>query len=173
MKRKSLVAVAVLSASMMLAACGNAGQNNAGSNATQAVAQSNSKYYFTAKNTDLKIDGNLTEYTTALGEPSGGYYEAKSCAFDGMDKFYTYDSFVLQGYQKDGQDRLYAITLSDDSVKTKEGVRIGDKKDKVVSAYGNEYKEENGQLIYTSENTSLVFVIKGDTVESIQYTMSN
>ncbi|MFQ7395875.1 MAG: hypothetical protein ACLRMX_12725 [Lachnospira eligens] len=52
-----------------------------------------------------------------------------------MDKFYYYDSVTLQGYQKDGNDKLYSITLMDDAVKTKEGVRIGDKKDKVVSAY--------------------------------------
>jgi len=38
----------------------------------------------------------------------------------------------------------------DDAVKTKEGVRIGDKKDKVLSAYGSDYTEADGQLLYES-----------------------
>ena len=49
-----------------------------------------------------------------------------------MDKFYYYDSVTLQGYQKDGNDKLYSITLMDDAVKTKEGVRIGDKHMEVI-----------------------------------------
>jgi hypothetical protein len=114
---------------------------------------------------------DITEYTSKLGEPSGGYYEAKSCAFEGMDKFYYYDSVTLQGYQKDGNDKLYSITLMDDAVKTKEGVRIGDKKDKVVSAYGSDYTEADGQLLYESGNTRLSFVMKDDEVQSIIYSV--
>ena len=136
-----------------------------------ASQQTESKYSFELKGIELKTDGDLTEYTSKLGEPSGGYYEAKSCAFEGMDKFYYYDSVTLQGYQKDGNDKLYSITLMDDAVKTKEGVRIGDKKDKVLSAYGSDYTEADGQLLYESGNTRLSFVMKDDEVQSIIYSV--
>lgn len=61
----------------------------------------------------------------------------------------------------------------DDAVKTKEGVRIGDKKDKVVSAYGSDYTEADGQLLYESGNTRLSFVMKDDEVQSIIYSVNN
>ena len=48
-----------------------------------------------------------------------------------MDKFWYYDSFTLQGYQKNGVDVVYSVTFMDDTVKTKEGIKIGDSKDKV------------------------------------------
>lgn len=43
-----------------------------------------------------------------------------------MDKFWYYDSFTLQGYQKNGVDVVYSVTFMDDTVKTKEGIKIGD-----------------------------------------------
>ena len=39
-------------------------------------------------------------------------------------------SFTLQGYQKNGVDVVYSVTFMDDTVKTKEGIKIGDSKDK-------------------------------------------
>ena len=156
MRKKGLMLAAVLVAGVMMAACGNASTLEDNSqDKPVASQQTESKYSFELK----------------LGEPSGGYYEAKSCAFEGMDKFYYYDSVTLQGYQKDGNDKLYSITLMDDAVKTKEGVRIGDKKDKVLSAYGSDYTEADGQLLYESGNTRLSFVMKDDEVQSIIYSV--
>ena len=66
-----------------------------------ASQQTESKYSFELKGIELKTDGDLTEYTSKLGEPSGGYYEAKSCAFEGMDKFYYYDMEVIIQKLKD------------------------------------------------------------------------
>ena len=155
-----------------MAACGSASTLSDNSQEKPVASQqTESKYSFELKGIELKTDGDLTEYTSKLGEPSGGYYEAKSCAFEGMDKFYYYDSVTLQGYQKDGNDKLYSITLMDDAVKTKEGVRIGDKKDKVLSAYGSDYTEADGQLLYESGNTRLSFVMKDDEVQSIIYSV--
>lgn len=103
MRKKSLMLAAVLAAGVMMAACGSASTLPDNSqDKPVASQQTESKYSFELKGIELKADGDLTEYTSKLGEPSGGYYEAKSCAFEGMDKFYYYDSVTLQGYQKDG-----------------------------------------------------------------------
>jgi len=122
-------------------------------------------------NTDAEVTGYMENITSKLGTPKGGYYEAKSCAFDGMDKFWYYDSFTLQGYQKNGVDVVYSVTFMDDTVKTKEGIKIGDSKDKVTSAYGSSYKEENGQIKYESGNMVLSFAIKDNAVTSIVYSV--
>ena len=103
MRKKSLMLAAVLTAGVMMAACGSASTLPDNSQEKPVASQqTESKYSFELKGIELKTDGDLTEYTSKLGEPSGGYYEAKSCAFEGMDKFYYYDSVTLQGYQKDG-----------------------------------------------------------------------
>lgn len=175
MRKRGYIIAVMLTAGVMMTACGNSNSQGASSEnnntTTTQVQQESSKYSFELNGTKLNIDGDLTEYTTKLGEPKGGYYEAKSCAFDGMDKFYYYDSVTLQGYQKDGKDKLYSITFMDDAVKTAEGVRIGDSKDKVVSAYGSSYNEADGQIQYESGNTVLAFVMKDDVVESIVYSL--
>ena len=170
MRKKSLMLAAVLAAGVMMAACGSASTLPDNSQEKPVASQqTESKYSFELKGIELKTDGDLTEYTSKLGEPSGGYYEAKSCAFEGMDKFYYYDSVTLQGYQKDGNDKLYSITLMDDAVKTKEGVRIGDKKDKRSSR--GVTLTPDGQLLYESGNTRLSFVMKDDEVQSIIYSV--
>ena len=149
MRKKSLMLAAVLAAGVMMAACGSASTLPDNSQEKPVASQqTESKYSFELKGIELKTDGNLTEYTSKLGEPSGGYYEAKSCAFEGMDKFYYYDSVTLQGYQKDGNDKLYSI-----------------------SAYGSDYTEADGQLQYESGNTKLSFVMKDDEVQSIIYSV--
>ena len=156
MRKKSLMLAAVLAAGVMMAACGSASTLPDNSQEKPVASQqTESKYSFELKGIELKTDGDLTEYTSKLGEPSGGYYEG----------------VTLQGYQKDGNDKLYSITLMDDAVKTKEGVRIGDKKDKVLSAYGSDYTEADGQLLYESGNTRLSFVMKDDEVQSIIYSV--
>ena len=120
MRKKSLMLAAVLAAGVMMAACGRISTLPDNSqDKPVASQQTESKYSFELKGIELKTDGDLTEYTSKLGEPSGGYYEAKSCAFEGMDKFYYYDSVTLQGYQKDGNDKLYSITLMDDLLRLK------------------------------------------------------
>ena len=47
-----------------------------------------------------------------LGEPKS-YLEAPSCAFqDGIDKIYSYQSFTLTSYERDGKD--FKVELSID-----------------------------------------------------------
>lgn len=169
MKKRGYVIAAALTAGIMMAACGSSGQQTSGQQ--ESTVQEDSQYTYDYNGTELKIDGELIAYTTKLGDPKGGYYEAKSCAFDGMDKFYYYDSVTLQGYQKNGIDRLYSITLTDDAVKTKEGIRVGDTKDKVKSVYGDAYTESDGQIKYDSGNTTLAFVMKDNEVQSIIYSL--
>ena len=177
MRKKSLMLAAVLAAGVMMAACGSASTLPDNSQEKPVASQqTESKYSFELKGIELKTDGDLTEYTSKLGEPSGGYYEAKSCAFEGMDKFYYYDSVTLQGYQKDGNDKLYSITLMDDAVKTKEGVRIGDKKDKAtptvfVPSYSRGVATARDTWCYNSSKEALVKNIK-KTLDFHQYSTS-
>lgn len=171
MKRKVIIAVLAIMLVANLVACN---KSNEVSNETTANAnqqQQGDGYTFKAKNLEMKVDGDISAYTKELGEPKEGYYEAKSCAFEGYDKFWYYGAFTLQAYQKDGKDLVYIITLNDDTVKTKEGVKIGDSKEKMESAYGVA-KESAGKSVYKSGNTVLSFIVKDDVIQGIEYSLA-
>lgn len=53
-----------------------------------------------------------------LGEPME-YFEAESCAFEGLDKIYTYSGFELHTYEMKGTDYVASVMFLDDSVSTK------------------------------------------------------
>lgn len=72
MRKKSLMLAAVLTAGVMMAACGSASTLPDNSQEKPVASQqTESKYSFELKGIELKTDGDLTEYTSKLGEPSG------------------------------------------------------------------------------------------------------
>ena len=114
--------------------------------------------------TDVKMDGILEQ----LGEPAS-YFEAKSCAFEGLDKTYTYDHFRIVTYPEGETDMISSILFLDDIEETQEGIGIGMPKEDMENAYGTEYEENGGMVIYTKDGKHLSFLVKDDVIESIEY----
>lgn len=123
---------------------------------------------FQAGDVTLTPDMDMSAIADQLGEPKS-YFEAASCAFDGLDKIYTYTSFEIETYPQDTADCIKSIVLKDDTVSTVEGVSIGDSEDKVRETYGAPAEESTGKLVYQKEKTNLVFVISSGVVASIEY----
>lgn len=123
---------------------------------------------FQAGDVTLTPDMDMSAITDQLGEPKS-YFEAASCAFEGLDKIYTYTSFEIETYPQDTADCIKSIVLKDDTVSTVEGVSIGDSEDKVRETYGAPAEESTGKLVYQKEKTNLVFVISSGVVASIEY----
>lgn len=152
-----------------LVACGgdskpadNKGGNTAGS--------SDKGYVFTANGTEVVIDAEAEAILNGLGAPNGDPVITPSCAFEGEDKSYTYSGFVVDTYPDENKtDRISCVTLTDDTVKTPEGISLGASKADVEGAYGSDYTDNNGSLIYKKGNMKLIFIIKDDMVTSIQY----
>lgn len=123
---------------------------------------------FQAGDVTLTPDMDMSAIADQLGEPKS-YFEAASCAFEGLDKIYTYTSFEIETYPQDTADCIKSIVLKDDIVSTVEGVSIGDSEDKVRETYGAPAEESTGKLVYQKEKTNLVFVISSGVVASIEY----
>ncbi len=123
---------------------------------------------FQAGDVTLTPDMDMSAIADQLGEPKS-YFEAASCAFEGLDKIYTYTSFEIETYPQDTADCIKSIVLKDDTVSTVEGVSIGDSEDKVRETYGEPAEESTGKLVYQKEKTNLVFVISSGVVASIEY----
>lgn len=127
-----------------------------------------SGFEFESNGVTIAINQEAKTVVEKLGD-SLDYFEAPSCAFDGMDKIYTYNGFELHTYEVDGVDYVLSVIFLDDSVTTKEGVYLFSSLDDVLEVYGENYTENQGLYTYEKGDTTLSFLIENDEVVSIEY----
>ncbi len=147
------------------------GQNAMEGDATAPVQTNNTSlddYVFEYKGVKISLDMNTNEFLSALGEPLH-YYEVKSCAFEGMDKIYTYTSFEISTYPNGANDLVSSIYFKDDTVTTQEGAYLGMAKSDVLALYGSNYTESAGAYVYSKGGMELHFIFDGETLASIEY----
>ena len=178
MKKRLFCMLLALSMAAALAACGGGSENpNGQSTEGQALPTQSAGgqteaggYVFAVSKANgytVAIDDNMADVLAALGEPLS-YFEAASCAFEGLDKTYTYSGFVITTRPDGDQDYVNSIRLTDDSVVTPEGVYIGCSEDEVTAAYGEGSRTET-VISYTKGNSAMNFVLEGGKVISIEY----
>lgn len=131
-----------------------------------------SKYTFVYEGAKLPMNQEFSALLEWLGEPES-YFEAASCAFDGLDKFYTYPGFELTTYPVGEQDFISEIYFTSADLTTPEGVGPGDTYEDMVAAYGEEYTESFGQYTYTDGDTMLIITIENDAIFSVSYLAIN
>lgn len=172
MKKRIFTIVAALTlASLSLVGCGSDDTKE-----TTTVAGNNSSvsheakgYIFEADGVKVGMDMEAAPIIKALGEPKN-YFEAASCAFEGLDKMYGYGSYEVDTYELEGKDYISGVIFKDDMVSTPEGVSIGKTKDDMIKAYGDGFKEEQGMLVYEKEGTKIKFVVDANNeITSITY----
>lgn len=125
-------------------------------------------YVFEYNGVKVGMDMEAGPIIAALGTDYT-YFEAPSCAFEGLDKTYGYGSFEIDTYEQDGKDYICGVFLVDDLIETPEGVALFETKADMIAAYGDGYKEEYGMLVYEKEGTKIKFILEGDEITSIEY----
>ena len=154
MKKLSLLLIAVLLLGTLLCACeqGTGGEYS---------------FAYNGKTFRIGEDGNAV--AASLGAYTD-YIEEDSCGGEGPDKSFVYPGFRFDTVMQNGTDRIVRIVVTDDSVATPQGIKIGSAKSAVVSAYGDGYTETaDGGLVYTDGNTKLMFGIRDGVVTAIHY----
>ena len=143
-----------------------------GTDGGETAADSGKGYTFVYQGVTVEIDADAAPILDQLGEPVS-YFEAASCAFDGLDKMYTYHGFELDTYPDGDKDYVSGVILKDDSVLTAEGIGIGDTREELEQAYPGEGagagQEENGMLVYEKDGMKLCFILQEDEIISIEY----
>ena len=97
------------------------------------------------------------------------YSEIESCAFEGLDKTYTYEHYEITSCPEAGKENIYSIYFLDESVSTKEGVSLGDSYDKMIQTYSDNFKNQDNQYTYSKGKTSIDFIVENGVITSIQY----
>lgn len=176
MKRNLLCLLLALCLAVLTTACGggSGSQNTPNGQSQDASAQSGGAeedggYVFLAgaEGYAVSVNADMSQVLAALGEPQS-YFEAASCAFEGLDKTYTYSGFVITTRPEKDRDLINSILLTDDSVTTPEGIYIGSTAEDVVAAYGEGSRTETS-LSYTEGAYALSFILENDAVISIEY----
>lgn len=144
------------------------GEGNTGTQTSDSGKTTGKGYVFRYGETVVSVDADMAPVLEKLGEPAK-YFEAASCAFEGLDKVYTYGSFEIQTYPQGDKDYVSVIILKDDAVSTAEGIYIGCSRENVTNAYGTDCKEEGSMLTFNKDGMKLCFLLENDTVTSIQY----
>lgn len=116
------------------------------------------------------IPGEVFEQSL-LGEASS-VSRVPSCAFDGDDNVYNYETFELTAYIDGDEERIYSIYFNDPNLPTTEGLCKGDTVDDMKALYGEDYEMVGNSYDYTGENTVLSIIIQNDVVVSIEYRLN-
>jgi hypothetical protein len=134
--------------------------------ATTAPSQDDG-YVFKKGDVTVIMKAKAADIIAALGKPTS-YYESPSCAFEGMDKTYSYPGFDVTTYTEGGVDYISGVVFWDDSVETPEGLFIGASAADVQRIYGTEAAGKT-KVELEKGSSQLLILLKDDTVTSIQY----
>lgn len=126
-------------------------------------------YVFEANGVEIPMNSKMAPILEKLGE-SKEYFEAESCAFQGMEKTYTYDGFEIFTYEAGGVDHVASIIIMDDSISTKEGLYLYSDLKEVFDVYGDNYTNNLGLYTYELDKSKISILIEDDEVISIEYT---
>lgn len=138
---------------------------------------------FTERDIALEIGGEIFycgEDVTPILEKLGDdyeYSEAMSCAYDGMDKIFSYADYDIYTYPDGEIDRVSEISVYTDDAATPKGLRVGDTVERIEELYGTDYVERGITLVYEiptkiegAQSASLFMVVEDGVVESISIT---
>ena len=165
-----------LTAAALLLCCACAKTPDAAPSATNTESTAGSRtvnakdtYTLSYDGKTLRLEMNADELKTLLGEPTS-YFESESCAFQGLDKVYTYGGLIISTFPENGHDYILSMDLRDDSVETAEGVYIGQPVGRVAEVY-SDVSEENDALTVRKGGTVITFFTSGGLISGITYTI--
>lgn len=116
-----------------------------------------------------------TTMETVLDQLGDGYQyaEGKSCAYDGLDKTYTYEAVEFFTNPLAEGETVSEIYTESEIVTTSKAIAVGATKAEVIAVYGAASKDANNMLIYrlSEAQAALCFELEEDTVAAIFLTM--
>lgn len=116
----------------------------------------------------IEFDQHIDDVLAVLGNDYE-YYEAISCAYDGMDKTFAYDGLDIYTYPDGQDDYVVEMIITSDSYKTTRDITVGSTRDEVIAAYGEDFSETAVMIEYEADGSCISFTLADDVVESIDF----
>jgi hypothetical protein len=110
---------------------------------------------------------SMRQISEAMGEEKEC---RESSGASGRTLTYIYDGLRIVTYPDKNANYIYQIILTDTTVSTLKGIKIGDPIEKVVEVYGDDFTYSGSGYKYTKGLSNLLFVYTNGLVSSIQYT---
>lgn len=125
-------------------------------------------YYYQYEDHRIFLGQKIEEAVMVLGD-TYEYFEAPSCAAQGMDMFYYYQNLTVRANEIEGEKVVTEISFKNDTVATPEGIRISSSYADVIGKYGSEYRRNGTAIEYIMGNVMLMFDMKDGKVAAIVY----
>ena len=150
----------------------NTGNNNetGANNRDVDITREKQGYYFEYKGIKIGVNDDAAPILEALGEPMY-YFEAPSCAYEGMDRIYSYSGFEFTTFTEDDKEYIASIVFLDDTVTTREGITLNATLEDIEKAYGSKYEKLFNQYSYSDGNCVLSFIVENNAVVSVEYAL--
>jgi len=126
------------------------------------------RLYFIHDNLHINMNDNMIDVLAQTGEPLH-MFESPSCAFEGIDRIFYFDGFIVDTFPVGDEDFVLALVFRDDTVATQNGIKLGATYADMVLAYGDGYDNMLNLFSYTIDGVRLSFLFEGDEIVDITY----
>ncbi|MDR2650679.1 MAG: copper amine oxidase N-terminal domain-containing protein [Clostridiales bacterium] len=126
------------------------------------------QFIFIYKGARIVMNEDTTQLFADIGQPDKTF-ESPSCAFDGVDKILYYNGFNITTYPDKDRDRIKSITLTDQSVQTPEGTKLGMRFNDMVNVYGDTYGNTLDLYFYVIGDIKLSLLFEDGILVDISY----
>jgi hypothetical protein len=132
---------------------------------------SDSKLYFqTASGVQITVGDLAGKTIDDLGKWTSQNSSASCGGFEGMDYIYTYTGFRVSTTPSAKGQIICKVEITDDSVKTPQGLYIGmSRADAETAMKGFSSETAGGNLIYSDGEVKLQVVFRDDCIAGITY----
>lgn len=151
-----IVLITLFSVISVLSACSN--------------ASGNKDYSFTAGGVTLTV-GQSASVIGQLGTPTATDESPYCGGVAGVTRRYTFSGYTVETQPTEKQEIISQISLTDDSVQTPEGVRIGGTHDDIIKKMGTPTQDSDSRVIFEGKNVKLTFILRDGSITNIVYSM--
>lgn len=121
-------------------------------------------------NTLITLDAPAQPILEALGAPFG-YGETRSQDWAGVEKTYRFQGLNLRTYPGQDGERILGVMITDNSLGTPEGIRVGDSATRVRECFGSD-AIQSGCCAISRGGEKMVVLLEHNVVTAIQYSLA-
>lgn len=133
----------------------------------KAGEKAHGEYVFYSNGIEIEVGDDVDEVIARLGAPNRRA-AAESCAGLGCDEVYIYNGFRINAYREGDGCEIVSIELTNDTVKTAEGIGIGSDESALRKTYGKGIDFAGG-IEYQGDDCILRFHLSEGRVSGIKY----